>query len=180
MAHDPLTIFHHIGGFSARDMDDLAAIAPLLRDKTPAINEAFYARLLSHPAVAVHIEGKLERLKETHRAWLDDLLGGVCDEAFWARQRQIGRVHVQAKIPPLFVSASMSFLRAELPRAVAGCASSVHGETVQRGLSALLRLLDICQMLIDKAYEDERLNRLSDATGMRPALIENLIDLRAS
>ena len=44
----------------------------------------------------------------------------------------------------------------------------------------MLRLLDLCQMLIDTAYEAERLRLLSEATGMRVALIENLIDLRAA
>jgi len=174
-----LQVFHHIGGFSPQDVIDLAALSPHVVDKIPEINDAFYERLLSHPDVARHIEGKLERLKATHRSWLTELLGGVYDEAFWERQRHIGRVHVQAHIPPLFVSASMSFLRSELPRVVAE-QNMAGDEQVQRGLSAFLRLLDLCQMLIDKAYEDERLRRLSDATGMRPSLIENLIDLRAA
>ncbi len=176
--HD-LQVFHHIGGFSAQDVIDLAALSPHVRDRIPEINEAFYARLLSHPDVARHIEGKLDQLKATHRSWLTELVGGVYDEAFWERQRQIGRAHVRAHIPPLFVSSSMSFLRSELPRVVAE-QETLDPVLMQRGLSALLRLLDLCQMLIDKAYEDERLRRLSDATGMRPSLIENLIDLRAA
>ncbi|MEW5837821.1 MAG: protoglobin domain-containing protein [Pseudomonadota bacterium] len=179
MSNHELQVFHHIGGFSAQDVTDLALIAPYLQSKIPEINEAFYARLLSHPEVARHIEGKLEQLKATHRSWLNELVGGVYAEEFWERQRQIGRAHVRAHIPPLFVSSSMSFLRSELPRVVAEQDQTDGGQT-QRGLSALLRLLDLCQMLIDKAYEDERLRRLSDATGMRPSLIENLIDLRAA
>lgn len=181
MSNNDLDVFHHIGGFSPQDVVDLSALAPQVRAKVPEVNEAFYARLLSRPEVAKHIEGKLERLKETHRNWMMDLVGGVYDETFWERQRQIGRVHVQAHIPPLFVSASMSFLRSELPRVLTDQEmTTAEAEQVQRGLSAFLRLLDLCQMLIDKAYEDERLRRLSDATGMRPSLIENLIDLRAA
>lgn len=181
MASNDLDVFHHIGGFTSQDELDLVALAPQVREKIPEVNEAFYARLLSRPEVAKHIEGKLERLKDTHRNWMTDLVGGVYDEAFWERQRHIGRVHVQAKIPPLFVSASMSFLRSELPRVLTEQAMTPdEAERVQRGLSALLRLLDLCQMLIDKAYEDERLLRLSEATGMRPSLIENLIGLRAA
>lgn len=42
---------------------------------------------------------------------------------------------------------------------------------------AILRVLDICQMLIDTAYETQRLRLLSEATGMKVALIENLIAL---
>ena len=44
--------------------------------------------------------------------------------------------------------------------------------------SGVLRLLDLCQSLIDTAYEAERLRLLSEATGMTPTLVENLIALK--
>ncbi|MBI1194644.1 MAG: hypothetical protein GC138_02180 [Gammaproteobacteria bacterium] len=44
--------------------------------------------------------------------------------------------------------------------------------------SAVLRALDLCQFLIDHAYEQDRLRRLSEVTGLSGTLLENLITLK--
>ena len=57
-------------------------------------------------------------------------------------------------------------------------AAQTEGYTIGTCTRVLMHLLDICQYLIDSAYEAERMRRLTAATGMRPALLENLINLR--
>lgn len=94
-----------------------------------------------------------------------------------ARQRRIGEVHVAAGIPPLFVAASMSFLRGAFPEEIEIAARTV-GDPIGICTGVVLRLLDLCQYLIDSAYEAERMRRLTAATGMSLVLLENLIALR--
>jgi len=144
------------------------------------LTDKFYGQLVSHPLTNQHIEGRLEALKSTHQQWMIELFSGPHDEAFFARQEVIGVVHVKVKIPPLFVSSSMSFLRNEIVKVLHTASESdeITCEQFQAASSAILRLLDLCQMLIDSAYDAERLRLLSEATGMKPRLIENLIALK--
>ncbi|OYY73936.1 MAG: hypothetical protein B7Y40_07340 [Gammaproteobacteria bacterium 28-57-27] len=174
-----ISLFQHVNGFSPADSAAVLAVSSILVSMAPQLTDKFYDQLLSHPETRQHIDGRLDMLKGTHIQWMSQLFTGPHDEAFFARQEVIGVVHVKVKIPPLFVSSSMSFLRHEV-------VSMLHTKTEIGELSheqfeaasaAILRLLDICQMLIDTAYETERLRLLSEATGMKVALIENLIAL---
>ena len=85
-----------------------------------------------------------------------------------ARQRRIGEVHV---------AAGMSFLRGAFPAEIEIAARAV-GDPIGICTGVVLRLLDLCQYLIDSAYEAERMRRLTAATGMSLVLLENLISLR--
>ena len=176
---DNISLFEHVNGFSDADSAAVQAISPILVALAPQLTDKFYGQLVSHPLTNKHIEGRLESLKATHQEWMVYLFTGPHDEAFFARQEVIGVVHVKVKIPPLFVSSSMSFLRHEIVRTLHTKTESgaMTCEQFEAGSSAVLRLLDLCQMLIDSAYDAERLRLLSEATGMKLRLIENLIAL---
>ena len=180
MIMEHITLFEHVNGFTDADSTAVQAISPILVSMAPQLTDKFYAQLTSHPKTNKHIEGRLDALKATHKQWMSELFTGPHDEAFFARQETIGVVHVKVKIPPLFVSSSMSFLRHEIVHMLHVKAESgeLTCEQFENASSAVLRLLDLCQMLIDTAYEAERLRLLSEATGMRVALIENLIALK--
>lgn len=180
MNMDNIALFEHVNGFSATDSAAVQAISPVLVALAPQMTDKFYGQLVSHPLTNKHIEGRLEALKSTHQQWMIELFSGSHDEAFFARQEVIGVVHVKVKIPPLFVLSSMSFLRNEIVRVLHTASESgeISSEQSQAASSATLRLLDLCQMLIDTAYDAERLRLLSEATGMKPRLIENLIALK--
>lgn len=167
----------HISGFSTEDEAHLHHLGQHLVPRLPEITERFYGRLLADERTSPHVEGRVEQLKETHIAWLTELFSGDYGEEFIARQRRIGEVHVAAGIPPLFVAASMSFLRGAFPEEIEIAARTV-GDPIGTCTGVVLRLLDLCQYLIDSAYEAERMRRLTAATGMSPVLLENLIALR--
>lgn len=166
-----------ISGFGADDMEHIGHLGKHLLPRLPDITERFYERLLANERTRPYLEGRVEQLKKTHLAWLTELLAGDYGKTFRDRQRHIGEVHVAAGIPPLFVAASMSFLRSALPMEVEIAAQSA-GEPFGRCTASLLRLLDLCQYLIDSAYEAERMRRLTNATGMSVPLLNNLIGLR--
>lgn len=167
----------NINGFTPDDAEHLRHLGQLLIPKLPEITDRFYERLLADDRTRPFIEGRVECLKKTHISWMTGLFNGVYDHEFMITQKRIGERHVAVGISPLFVAASMSFLRATLPGEVEKIAHTIS-EPVGTCTGALLRLLDLCQYLIDSAYEAERMRRLSSATGMRPALLENLIALR--
>ena len=180
MNTDNIELFQHINGFSDADSAAIQAISPALIALAPTLTDEFYVQLLSHPKTRQHIDGRLDALKSTHQQWLTYLFTGPHDEAFFARQEIIGVVHVQVKIPPLFVSSSMSYLRHAIVHKLHTKteAGELSCEQFEQASPAILRLLDLAQMLIDTAYEAERLRLLSEATGMRPRLLENLIGLK--
>lgn len=167
----------HINGFSATDAEHLKHVGEFLIPKIPKITDKFYERLLAEERTKVFVEGRVEILKKTHILWMEKLFHGKYDHDFFVSQQKIGEKHVAAGISPLFVAASMSFLRGALPEEIEDAAKAI-GESVGICTGALLRLLDICQYLIDSAYEAERMRRLSSATGMRLPLLENLISLQ--
>ncbi len=164
-------------GLSDEAFRNLLQIAPHIKPHIPALTDSFYACLQSDGHTASHVRGRVDQLKVTHRAWLCSLFDGNYGEEFVLQQERIGRAHVAAKIPPLFVAASMSFLRAAFTRQIEQAAIAL-GEHEGKYISALLGLLDLCQYLIDRAYEEDRLDRLAGVTGMSRKLLENLISLK--
>jgi hypothetical protein len=135
----------------------------------PKLTERFYEQLQSDPATAAMLTGRVEALKMTHLAWLKELFSGVGADALVSRQEMIGRMHVKAKVPPVFVAASMSFLRAEFPKHFAGVFND-KSESAQ-ATTSILRTLDVCQYLIDRAYNE----CLMDNLGIRPTLLNKLM-----
>jgi hypothetical protein len=97
---------------------------------------------------------------------MSELFSGDYGEAFLERQRRIGEVHVRVGIPPLFVAASMSFLRSAFPAEIEASAQAM-GEPADVYTGAVLRLLDLCQYLIDSSYEEKFL----EAAGISPELM---------
>ena len=176
-ARPDLTTLTTLNGLSADDFGHLVRIAPYIKPHIPALTDAFYDCLLSDSHTSTYVAGRVDHLKLTHREWLNSLFDGHYGDDFISRHEHIGRAHVIARVPPLFVASSMSFLRAAFTRIIEDV---VPESTEHPGqyIGAVLRLLDLCQYLIDRAYDEDRLNRLVDVTGMSRKLLENLISLK--
>jgi|GEM_PF-1390601 len=174
-----LNTFINVGGLCDEDKERLARIGPKVQPFIAKLTDRFYEQLESDPLTGWFVEGRVEQLKVTHLQWLEELFAGDYGEAFVHRQGQIGRAHVKAGIPPLFVAASMSYLRSAFPPLVEEhCEEHVGGE-FGACIGAVMRMLDFCQFLIDRAYEEDRMQRLCEATGMSRKLLENLVKLNA-
>lgn len=172
---DAIHVFQNVSGFCETDQALLAEGGKILLPHIPGITDAFYEQLMSEPATAAYIEGRVDYLKGKHIHWLEGLFTGKFDEEFIQNQLRIGRAHVDAKVPPLFVASSMGYLRAAFPAVISKEAGDADADKLS---SAILRILDICQYLIDYAYEQDRLDRLTEATGLSRVLLENLIALK--
>ena len=82
------------------------------------IAQSFYDRIREHEdAHAVFTgEAQIERLQRSLQRWLDRLLSGSYDEAYFLETLQIGRVHVRVGLPQRYMLTAMALIRLELTR----------------------------------------------------------------
>jgi two-component system, NtrC family, sensor histidine kinase HydH len=93
---------------------DLKRIGEFLEPHMEEIAEGFYVRLEQHPeAVAVFRGGtaQIARQRDALVAWLRDALTTVRNDAFVARGRRIGFVHLSAGVDEFLMMAGAQWLR---------------------------------------------------------------------
>jgi len=159
--------------FGDEDAARLVALAPVFEVRGPQITDAFYTSLGQMEATAKIIEGRVDALKRTHIAWMGTLFAGDYGRAFFDQQYRIGQVHVTARILPEFVEGVTTTLRLGGAAAIA----EELGDTPVALAShdSLVKVLDLCLLTINLAYQEERLDRLTAVTGMSRRLLENLV-----
>lgn len=174
------TLFTEIQDFLSFGDDDrrlLLAMAPIIERHGADITAAFYAVLGRNPTTRALIEGRVDRLKATHQRWMSSLVSGDYGDAWSDSQIRIGNVHVMLGISPLHVELTFSLLRDNLLAAVRQ--EVADGATCLASQRALVKVLDMSLALVNHAYAEERLNRLSGFTGFSRKLIENCINKTA-
>ncbi|MCA8970082.1 MAG: hypothetical protein KDC95_09875 [Planctomycetes bacterium] len=159
--------------FDDSDVENLRSLAPAIMEIGPSLTDAFYSALASEPATAEVIDGRLEKLQKTHSQWLRELIAGDYGERYFTSRIRIGQVHVVHGIEPAFVEAVMSIIRT---RAIKLLAEKFDGTAdLAEKAASFIKICDLDMLLINMAYADERLERLSSFTGMKRTLIENII-----
>jgi hypothetical protein len=175
MTADP-AVFESMKSFLKFDDDDarrLAALRPLFEAHGGAITDTFYERLAAVEQTAKLIEGRVAHLKGTHRRWMMELFAGDYGPSYFENRLRIGEAHVRIGLEPWWVEGVMSFLRTASAEAIAvsepdaGRAAELHG--------SLCKLLDLDLLVINMAYAEERLDRLTRFTGLSRRLIERCI-----
>ncbi len=148
-----------------------ARMLPTAKDVVMAhqdrITDGFYAELAKDAIASKIIEGRVGGLKATHKVWMEELFNGEYGDAYFDRRYRIGQVHVTVKIEPYFVEVVTSYLR----RSIVEVLVTEKPEAIP----AVLAVLDLDAMVIIGAYQEDRLNRMSEVTGMSPSLLENLM-----
>lgn len=160
-------------GFGPEDAACLIAIHPLISPLLPELTENFYKRILASDAMSPFVEGKVDSLKQTHLRWMNLLFSGPFDDQFIKTHQHIGEVHLKQKIPPLFVAASMAYLRAEMPKLLTPDLLAKLPPQYDYAFctAALLRLIDTCQFVIDRTYYQS----LMELLGISPKLFLRLM-----
>lgn len=153
-----------------------APMLPGLKDAVMAhqerITNGFYDELAKDPIAGKIIEGRVDALKATHKVWLEELFCGDYGDDYFNRRYRIGQMHVKAKIEPYFVEVVTSYLRREVVEELAA--------ESPEAIPAILAILDLDAMIIIGAYQEDRLRRMSEVTGMSPGLLENLMSFSTS
>lgn len=160
-------------GFTDADAAALRALGPIFAVHGAALTDAFYARILGQPETAALVAGRLDQLKRTHMKWMAELFAGEYGAAYLNDRWRIGLAHVRVGVPPMWVEAVVSFLRTASLELIA---REVEDEARRVACSqALIRLLDLDLAIINLAYGEDRLDRLSEFTGMSRKLIERCV-----
>jgi len=163
-------------GFTDADVTALRAIAPTFATHGAAITDLFYVKLARDPEQSKLIEGRVDALKRTHNRWMSQLFAGEYGEAYFDDRWRIGLTHVRVGVKPWWVEAVTSFLRTE----GVGLLTHEIADPQQRvgSVQALIKILDIDLMIINLAYSQETIERLSQFTGMSRKLIERCVQLK--
>jgi signal transduction histidine kinase len=120
----PETVFQELKryvGFDEADGEALRRLHPLAAPAFQGIAEIFYDRILTHDEARKALvggESQVGHLKVTLVAWMDTLLRGPWDEAYWDHRYRIGRVHVRIGLPQHYMFGAMNVIRRELDRVV--------------------------------------------------------------
>lgn len=158
----PETVFEELKRYVRFDVTDERALHAL---HGPAalqferIAGVFYERILAHDEarkVLVEGESQVGKLKGTLVAWMDSLLRGPWDEAYWTHRYRIGRVHVRIGMPQQYMFGAMNVLRTELMRV---SWESFHPEPgqLERVRNALAKILDLELAIMLHTYRDDLL-----------------------
>lgn len=116
----PLTFFDSLKqyvGFTDRSSAALREFHPIAQPFFASIVDDFYAAIEAHPEASAAITGgpaQIQRLKQTLVRWLDLLLLGPHDDAYYELRARIGRVHVRIALPQAFMFTAMNRIRVRL------------------------------------------------------------------
>jgi signal transduction histidine kinase len=103
-------------GFSPEDAQALLSLHVVTREHFSRIAEVFYTRILEHEGARTALEGgesQVGHLKGTLQIWMDQLLRGPWDEAYFDLRCRIGRMHVRIALPQHYMFGAMNVLRQE-------------------------------------------------------------------
>jgi signal transduction histidine kinase len=158
----PETVFEELKryvAFCEADERALRALHDAAAPRFEAVADVFYRRILSHEearTVLVGGESRVGHLKVTLVAWLDTLLAGPWDEAYWQRRYAIGRVHVRIGLPQHYMFGAMNVIRGELATIAY---ERFHGDPpqLQQVRNALGKVLDLELAVMLHTYRDDLL-----------------------
>jgi signal transduction histidine kinase len=157
----PATVFHELKDFVRFGDDDrrrLRALHPLAAPSFQVVAEAFYQRILDHPEASRVLQGGeslVGRLKVSLVAWLDTLLLGPWDDAYWEHRKAIGQVHVRIGMPQHLMFGAMNVVRGELDRVVE--AAHPPGREREGTRTAVAKILDLELAIMLHTYRDDLL-----------------------
>ena len=148
-------------GWTDDDARRVASLWPLVAPHARDLIDDFYTEIQRHPEALRVITGgqeQIERLSQTLRQWLAQLLAGHYDEDYMARRWKVGYRHVEIGLSQRFTSLALSRLRVGIMRHV--CAAwKGSAEALASSLASLNKLLDLDHALIQDAYEFEHIRR---------------------
>ena len=104
-------------GWSEADERALRELHGPAAPRFAAIAELFYATILGHEGAKRSLTGgesQVGHLKITLQRWLDTLLRGPWDEAYYENRARIGRYHVRIELPQHYMFGAMNVVRREL------------------------------------------------------------------
>ena len=144
-------------GLTDEEKSAVAACQADAEANADAMIEAFYERLLNQETTAEFLEGMVDHLRTTLKAWFIQLFSGTYDQGYVNSRLTIGKTHVRIGLPVRYPLAMMDIL-IEHGQKVAGSG----GETAEKAFRKLAAL-DIA--IFNQAYENAQLDHLAEMIG---------------
>ncbi|HTM20397.1 MAG TPA: protoglobin domain-containing protein [Kofleriaceae bacterium] len=153
--------------FGEPDQAALRALHPHAVAHFRPIADFFYDRIQEHEEATAVLRSpeQVERLKVSLVDWLDSLLLGPWDAAYFERRSRIGRMHVRVKLPQRYMFTAMAVIRGQL-QDIAQEAHSADPFAQRAVRSALGKIIDLELAIMLETYGadtvelSERLQRL--------------------
>jgi len=100
-------------GWGEADERALRALHPVAKPRFVAIAEVFYETIQAHQGARLSLasESQVGHLKITLQRWMDTLLAGPWDEAYYESRARIGRYHVRIALPQHYMFGAMNLIR---------------------------------------------------------------------
>jgi signal transduction histidine kinase len=150
-------------GFGADDEAALRALHPVAEPHFKRFSEIFYQRILEHDGARQSLvggESVVGHLKVTLQAWMDKLLKGPWDEAYYEQRCRIGRMHVRIALPQHYMFAAMNVIRHQMNDLIdqnyLGRPKELHAVR-----TALGRMLDLELAIMLHTYKEDYLAQSS-------------------
>jgi two-component system, NtrC family, sensor histidine kinase HydH len=156
----PLTFFGSLKqyvGFTDASSAALRELHPAAQPRFAAIVDDFYAAIEAHPEARAAITGgaaQIARLKQTLIRWMDLLLLGPHDEAYYELRARIGRMHVRIALPQGFMFTAMNRIRLRLLDVVRERFAG-DLEATRRIATALHQILDLELAIMLETYRED-------------------------
>jgi signal transduction histidine kinase len=158
----PESVFEELKRYVRFGEGDERALRALHATATPRLGhvaDVFYDRILTHEEARKALvggESRVGQLRVTLCRWLDTLLSGPWDEAYWNDRYKIGRVHVRIGLPQHYMFGAMNVVRVELAT-LAYDAFHHDPEELQAVRNALGKILDLELAVMMHTYRDDLL-----------------------
>ena len=151
--------------FSPGDEAALRALHPLARPEFQRISEVFYQRILEHEEARKALvggESAVGRLRHKLVEWMDQLLSGPWEEAYYEQRSRIGRKHVDIALPQHYMFGAMNVLRQEL-NGVIDRAYVAEPERLRFTRVAVGKILDLELAVMLHTYREDLLSQQARA-----------------
>ncbi len=153
-------------GFTDRSSATLREFHPLAKPHFISIVDDFYAAIEAHPGARAAITGgdaQIGRLKQTLIAWIDRMLLGPHDEAYYELRARIGRVHVRIALPQQYMFAAMDRIRVHLIDVVQTQMLQGDPTTAGRICTALNQIIDLELAIMLETYREDLVEKNRNA-----------------
>lgn len=154
-----------------RIADCLKALAPCFDE----LIDDFYEEIIRHEETKAVLGGdelRIQRLKRSLAAWLEELFKGPYDIDYVVRRWRVGMRHVEIGLPHVFAVAALSRLRQGL---IDRLSATWSGDCVSfaAAVGSLEKAIDLDVAIIGEAYERERIRLREEAERLR---MQDLLD----
>jgi signal transduction histidine kinase len=151
-------------GFTEQSSAALRELYPLAKPFFGPIVDDFYAAIEAHPGASAAITGgpaQIARLKGTLLQWIDKLLQGPHDEAYYELRARIGRMHVRIALPQQYMFTAMDRIRVQLLDVVRTQISDPAA--TKRIATALNQIIDLELAIMLETYRQDLVEKNRNA-----------------